>query len=84
MNSTKTSFHRLFSQEDFAESLQVLNQLSTQSSNQSTNIQNVESVTPYCDISWDDAAADVENFLRDSSNSSSVAKVESSCLDLTD
>lgn len=70
MNSTKPSIHRLFSHQDFAESLQVLNQLSTQE----TDTQSTEAIDPYCDISWDDAAADVENFLAHSDHSSTSAK----------
>ena len=62
MSSAESSIYRLFSQEDFAESLQVLNQLSTKE----TNAQSAEVVAPCCDISWDDAAADVENFLQHS------------------
>jgi len=72
MNSTEPITPRLFSQEDFAESLQVLRHLSTQEA----DIKSTEAIDPYCNLSWDDAAADVENFLRNSTDSSSSPKSE--------
>lgn len=72
MNSAESNINRLFSQEDFAESLQVLNQLSPQE----PNPQSAKVVDPCCDISWDDAAADLERFLQHSAQSSASAKFD--------
>lgn len=72
MNNVESNIHRLFSQEEFAESLQVLDQLSAEKANN----QNADVVIPYGDLSWDDAAADIENFLQHSVQSSASTKFD--------